>query len=127
MAVMCCLKTRLVTWYNSDYEFDESPTTEDIEANSEQAPLLPRSVSRAASSRIKGTSDSKAFFMLTKAFVGTGVLFLPNAFRDGGMGFSILLLVFIAAMTLHCMLLLAETSQKLEGKSFGDLGMNDLI
>ncbi|KAI8853804.1 transmembrane amino acid transporter protein-domain-containing protein [Chytridium lagenaria] len=70
---------------------------------------------------VHGTSTKKAFFMLMKAFVGTGVLFLPKAFSNGGMGFSIILLLVIGFMTLHCMLLLVETSRKLGG-SFGDIG-----
>ncbi len=51
-----------------------------------------------------------------------GVLFLPKAFGDGGMVFSILVLVFIGWLTLHCMLLLVETSRKTDGLSFGELG-----
>ncbi|KAI9366765.1 transmembrane amino acid transporter protein-domain-containing protein [Zopfochytrium polystomum] len=70
---------------------------------------------------VQGTSGKKVFFMLMKAFVGTGVLFLPKAFANGGMGFSIVLMVLIGWLTLHCMLLLVETSRKLGG-SFGDLG-----
>eukprot|EP00842_Homolaphlyctis_polyrhiza_P006311 jgi/Hompol1/6681/HPOL_005045-RA len=71
---------------------------------------------------IKGTSPSKAFFMLLKAFVGTGVLFLPKAFLNGGLGFSLLLMVVLGYLTLHCMMLLVETSRALGGKSFGDIG-----
>ena len=70
---------------------------------------------------IQGTSQKKAFFMLLKAFVGTGVLFLPKAFANGGMGFSIILMFVIGWLTLHCMLLLVDTSRELGG-SFGDLG-----
>ncbi|KAJ3099196.1 neutral amino acid transporter [Phlyctochytrium planicorne] len=70
---------------------------------------------------VHGTSARKVFFMLIKAFVGTGVLFLPKAFSNGGMGFSIILLVVLGWLTLHCMLLLVETSRTLGG-SFGDLG-----
>ncbi|KAJ3345652.1 neutral amino acid transporter [Entophlyctis luteolus] len=70
---------------------------------------------------VKGTSSSKAFFMCIKAFVGTGVLFLPKAFSQGGLGFSILLLLLFGWLNLHCMLLLLETSKELGG-SFGDIG-----
>ncbi|KAJ3395629.1 neutral amino acid transporter, partial [Chytridiales sp. JEL 0842] len=49
------------------------------------------------------------------------VLFLPKAFSDGGMGFSITLMVILGYLTLHCMLLLVETSRTLGG-SFGDVG-----
>ncbi|KAJ3258800.1 neutral amino acid transporter [Chytriomyces hyalinus] len=75
----------------------------------------------APSPNVKGTSAQKAFFMLIKSFVGTGVLFLPKAFSMGGMGFSIILMIIFGWMTLHCMLLLLETSRSLGG-SFGDIG-----
>ncbi|KAJ1559687.1 neutral amino acid transporter, partial [Cladochytrium tenue] len=88
----------------------------------EVTPLLHRRASTsAAHSSVKGTSDRKAFFMLVKAFVGTGVLFLPKAFANGGMGFSVFLMIVLAWLSLHCMLLLVETSRKLGG-SFGDVG-----
>ncbi|KAI8808404.1 transmembrane amino acid transporter protein-domain-containing protein [Cladochytrium replicatum] len=70
---------------------------------------------------VNGTSAKRAFFMLIKAFVGTGVLFLPKAFANGGMLFSIGLMVFLGWLTLHCMLLLVKTSRELGG-SFGDIG-----
>ncbi|KAI8056212.1 transmembrane amino acid transporter protein-domain-containing protein [Syncephalis plumigaleata] len=35
-----------------------------------------------------GASVKKAFFLLVKSFVGTGVLFLPKSFYNGGMLFS---------------------------------------
>ncbi|KAJ3082542.1 neutral amino acid transporter, partial [Quaeritorhiza haematococci] len=73
------------------------------------------------SSGVRGTSAKKAFFMLMKAFVGTGVLFLPKAFTTGGLALSIILLVVIGYLTLHCMLLLVETSNVLGG-SYGDIG-----
>ncbi|KAI9344907.1 transmembrane amino acid transporter protein-domain-containing protein [Obelidium mucronatum] len=104
----------------------------DIESSasvSERAPLLRSQSQRsgtmargvAEASNVKGTSAKKAFFMLMKSFVGTGVLFLPKAFSQGGMAFSIILMVIFGWMTLHCMLLLLETSRVLGG-SFGDIG-----
>jgi proton-coupled amino acid transporter len=59
--------------------------------------------------------------MLTKAFVGTGVLFLPSGFANGGVLFSSCLLVALGFLTLHCMLLLASVSAKMENKSFAKL------
>lgn len=59
--------------------------------------------------------------MLLKAFVGTGVLFLPQAFKNGGMGFSIALLVILGYLSLYCMNLLVESSTVMGGLSFGDL------
>jgi proton-coupled amino acid transporter len=60
--------------------------------------------------------------MLVKAFVGTGVLFLPKAFSNGGLVFSIVSMIIIGYLTKHCMILLVEASRAFGGKSFGDLG-----
>ncbi|KAK6463746.1 vacuolar amino acid transporter 4 [Scheffersomyces coipomensis] len=71
----------------------------------------------------KGTAtDRKAYFLLLKAFVGTGVLFLPRAFSNGGLTFSILTLVFFGALSLWCYLILvySKISTKLSG--FGEMG-----
>ncbi|KAJ3368014.1 neutral amino acid transporter [Kappamyces sp. JEL0680] len=96
----------------------------DTEDEGENAPLLQRQSSGtvAHGPSVEGTSESKAFFMLVKAFVGTGVLFLPKAFSDGGLIFSLVCLLFIGYVTKHCMILLVETSRAFGGKSFGDLG-----
>ena len=59
--------------------------------------------------------------MLLKAFVGTGVLFLPQAFKNGGMGFSIVILIFLGYLNLYCMNLLVEASIVMGGLSFGDM------
>jgi proton-coupled amino acid transporter len=112
--------------YPSDDEDDEedslpSHTPNHIEEAHETAPLLQRQNSSTVTS-VKGTSESKAFFMLLKAFVGTGVLFLPKAFANGGLVFSVSLMIFLGYLTMHCMILLVETSRSFGGKSFGDLG-----
>lgn len=99
--------------------YQPSTHVDDIEA-AESAPLLQRQPSSTI--KIKGTSEPKAFFMLLKAFVGTGVLFLPKAFMNGGIIFSIVIMCIFGYLTTHCMLLLVETSRKFGGKSFGDLG-----
>jgi proton-coupled amino acid transporter len=62
-----------------------------------------------------------AALLLLKSFVGTGVLFLPRAYLNGGMLFSNLVLLFVAALSYYCFVLLVNTRLKIEG-SFGDLG-----
>ncbi|KAL3900952.1 MAG: hypothetical protein SGCHY_000963 [Lobulomycetales sp.] len=86
---------------------------------SERTPLLARSLSE--STLVKGTSPSKAFFMIMKAFIGTGVLFLPRAFANGGLLLGCTLLSAMGGLTLYCMLLLVETSRANGDQSFGDL------
>ena len=62
-----------------------------------------------------------ALLLLLKSFVGTGVLFLPRAFLNGGMVFSSMVLLGVAALSFHCFILLVNTRLKIEG-SFGDMG-----
>ncbi|PVV01680.1 hypothetical protein BB560_003892 [Smittium megazygosporum] len=70
----------------------------------------------------EGTASSKkAFFLLIKSFVGTGVLFLPKSFYNGGLLFSIALMALTGYLALHCMLLLIECHSKLH-MSYGDIG-----
>jgi solute carrier family 36 (proton-coupled amino acid transporter) len=66
-------------------------------------------------------SPMSAALLLLKSFVGTGVLFLPRAYLNGGMVFSNLVLLFVAALSYHCFVLLVNTRLKING-SFGDLG-----
>jgi proton-coupled amino acid transporter len=58
---------------------------------------------------------------LLKSFVGTGVLFLPKAYLNGGMLFSNLVLIFVACLSYYCFVLLVNTRLKVDG-SFGDIG-----
>jgi proton-coupled amino acid transporter len=66
--------------YPSDNEDEDDeirsllPATNDDENPGEGTALIRP---RVSITHVKGTSPSKAFFMLSKAFVGTGVLFLP--------------------------------------------------
>lgn len=68
----------------------------------------------------KATPMSAAAVLL-KSFVGTGVLFLPRAYLNGGMLFSNLVLLGVAALSYYCFVLLVTTRLKVEG-SFGDIG-----
>jgi len=66
-------------------------------------------------------SPMGAAIVLLKSFVGTGVLFLPRAYLNGGMLFSNLVLLFVAALSYFCFVLLVTTRLKVVG-SFGDIG-----
>ncbi|ERT02218.1 solute carrier family 36 (proton-coupled amino acid transporter) [Sporothrix schenckii 1099-18] len=66
-------------------------------------------------------SPMSAAAVLLKSFVGTGVLFLPRAYLNGGMLFSNLVLLFVAALSYYCFVLLVTTRLKIVG-SFGDIG-----
>ena len=106
-------------------EDDESAIDEiDEEAGQpgERRPLLGRSKS---SKRIKRDGDAgitKTFFTLLKAFVGTGIMFLPKAFRNGGILFSSLTLITVSIVTTICFRLLLQCRSKYGGGGYGELG-----
>lgn len=67
------------------------------------------------------SSPTGAALVLLKSFVGTGVLFLPRAYLNGGMVLSNLVLLGVAALSYYCFVLLVTSRLKVEG-SFGDIG-----
>lgn len=85
----------------------------------ENIPLKPSQRNRT--NPVGTASAQKCFFLLMKSFVGTGVLFLPRSFYNGGMTFSIITLILVAIIALYCMLLLVECHHMVGG-SFGDIG-----
>ncbi|CAB4490447.1 hypothetical protein RhiirA5_452288 [Rhizophagus irregularis] len=101
----------------SDDEDDEEEEDDDDYVALESAPLLPRERNTSDGA----ASPSKAVFLLLKSFVGTGVMFLPKAFYNGGMAFSSIFLVFIALISLCSFLMLVRTRTHYPF-SFGDIG-----
>ncbi|KAF0517044.1 transmembrane amino acid transporter protein-domain-containing protein [Gigaspora margarita] len=97
---------------------DDEEEDDDDEPNTELTPLIPRE--RGISTHATA-SPSKAVFLLLKSFVGTGVMFLPKAFFNGGMIFSTIVLIGIASISLFAFLLLVETRFYVP-YSFGDIG-----
>ncbi|KAK6455561.1 vacuolar amino acid transporter 4 [Scheffersomyces xylosifermentans] len=92
----------------------------------ESLPLLARERELQGNDYInpKGTAtDKKAYFLLLKAFVGTGVLFLPKAFSNGGLLFSILTLLFFGILSLWCYLTLVYSKIATKVSSFAELGL----
>ncbi|KAI9313893.1 transmembrane amino acid transporter protein-domain-containing protein [Dichotomocladium elegans] len=71
----------------------------------------------------EGTAGTgKALFMLLKAFVGTGVIFLPASFKNGGLGLSIGLMLILAIICLISFQLLIAAHSAVGG-SYGDIGL----
>jgi proton-coupled amino acid transporter len=66
-------------------------------------------------------SVTRAVFMLIKAFVGTGVLFLPKAFDNGGMWFSISLLTFVGTLSYYSYMLLVHSRAVVLASNNGSL------
>ncbi|CAN8095594.1 unnamed protein product [Discula destructiva] len=105
-------------------EWDSDEGSDDGHEPMEDSALL--TPSRRKRRRKHRTSHGKASPMgaalvLLKSFVGTGVLFLPRAYLNGGMVFSNLTLLFVAALSYYCFVLLVTSRLKIEG-SFGDMG-----
>jgi proton-coupled amino acid transporter len=106
-----------------DYGVGDEGSDDDREPMEDSALLTPGRRKRKRKDRhVKGTNGSfGAALLLLKSFVGTGVLFLPKAYLNGGMLFSNLVLLFVAALSYYCFVLLVNTRLRVDG-SFGDIG-----
>lgn len=100
------------------YESDDSR-----EPMEDSALLTPSRRKRRRKPRRASGNNSpiNSALLLLKSFVGTGVLFLPRAYLNGGMVFANMILLAVAALSYYCFVLLVSTRLKVEG-SFGDLG-----
>jgi solute carrier family 36 (proton-coupled amino acid transporter) len=88
---------------------------------SETRPLLGRRKSSRRARKPGNASTTKSFFTLLKAFVGTGIMFLPKAFNNGGILFSSITLVTVSLVSCICFHLLLQC-RKRYGGGYGDLG-----
>jgi proton-coupled amino acid transporter len=95
---------------------------EEREYGESSALLTPGKKRRRRKEKAEGkASPTGAALLLLKSFVGTGVLFLPRAFLNGGMMFSNFVLLAIAGVSYYCFVLLVSTRLVIE-HSFGDMG-----
>lgn len=111
-------------YFGSDDYFGEGATSdEEREPMEDSALLTPSRRRRVRKPRgnVGDNSPTAAVLLLLKSFVGTGVLFLPRAFFNGGLLFSTLVLLGVASLSYYCFVLLVTTRLKVEG-SFGDIG-----
>ncbi|KAK7757204.1 hypothetical protein SLS62_000753 [Diatrype stigma] len=108
---------------SEDEDGDYYDSDEDREPMEDSALLTPSRRKRRRKAR-GGSGNNTPWntaLLLLKSFVGTGVLFLPRAYLNGGMLFSNLVLFFVAALSYYCFVLLVTTRLKVVG-SFGDIG-----
>jgi proton-coupled amino acid transporter len=63
---------------------------------------------------------TRAFFLLLKSFIGTGVLFLPKAFKNGGLLFSSITLVVVSLISCLAFHLLLQCRARYGG-GYGDI------
>ncbi|KAJ1728717.1 hypothetical protein LPJ61_003883, partial [Coemansia biformis] len=66
-------------------------------------------------------STQKTLFLLLKSFVGSGVLFLPRAFYNGGLVFSSVLMIAVAGAALYTMVLLVRCYERVHC-GYGEMG-----
>lgn len=109
------------------YDEDSNEYEEDISDRDESRALLTpgtpghRRRRRRDRGPIGTSSPTKTTMLLLKSFVGTGVLFLPKAYLNGGMLFSNVIMIVVAAVNYYCFILLTKSHEKVGG-SFGDMG-----
>lgn len=105
---------------------EATPSENGHDEPSETSPLVrrPKPMRRKSSKVMRQQGDastSKTFFTLLKAFIGTGIMFLPKAFNNGGILFSSLCLIFVAAISMWAFHLLLKCRTAVGG-SYGDIG-----
>lgn len=87
----------------------------------ERRPLLGRRKSSKATKK-GDAGTTKTFFTLIKAFIGTGIMFLPKAFNNGGILFSSICLVTISSISMLAFHLLLQCRNQCGGGGYGDIG-----
>ena len=106
----------------SEDESAISDAEDGVEAQEGEArPLLGRRKSSRRAARLGNAGITKSFFTLLKAFIGTGIMFLPKAFNNGGILFSSMTLVTVSLISCLCFRLLLQCRERYGG-SYGDLG-----
>lgn len=112
-------------YFSADHDYNYGGDGSEEREYGEDSALLTPGGKRKRSRKDRlptGThSATNAALLLIKSFVGTGVLFLPRAFLNGGMLFSSLVLLGVAMLSFYCFILLINTRAQVEA-SFGDMG-----
>ncbi|KAK1753856.1 transmembrane amino acid transporter protein-domain-containing protein [Echria macrotheca] len=112
-----------VTEEEEEAEQDQAEAPEEGAEPDERTLLLSRRESartvRAARSGNAGSFGT--FLTLLKAFVGTGIMFLPNAFNNGGLLFSSVAMAVVSVVTMIAFHLLLQCKKRYGG-GYGELG-----
>ena len=118
--------------FEDDFFDDDGGGSSAIDDNDnnkdENRPLIPlgstEPITKSQVSKVKGTASSKkVFLLLMKSFVGTGVLFLPQGFHNGGLTLSIFLLILFGCYSYWCYYILIQSKVYTKVSSFGDIGL----
>ena len=109
-------------YFSSGADESRTASEDEHEYGEGSALLTPGKKKRRRKEKVSGKgTPTGAALLLLKSFVGTGVLFLPRAFLNGGMLFSNVVLLAVAAISYYCFVLLVRTRLVVE-HSFGDMG-----
>jgi solute carrier family 36 (proton-coupled amino acid transporter) len=65
----------------------------------------------------------KTYIMLLKGFIGTGILYIPKNYLNGGWGFSFFAMTSSYVLAVICALKLLDARKKCGGTSFSDIGV----
>lgn len=107
---------------DSRYEdvFDEESS---LLTNERRLPPIPKFSKKKKKEQVKGSASlMKTFFLVFKSLVGSGVLFLPRAFFNGGLVFSTIALAAFGLLTFFCYIALIKSKKIINKSSFGELG-----
>lgn len=97
-------------------------TEETEEGAAERRPLLRhRPAPRVPAPRSANAGMVKTFFTLLKAFIGTGIMFLPKAFSNGGILFSSIAMLVVSCVTMVAFHLLLRCKRHYGG-GYGEIG-----
>ena len=99
---------------------DESTEADEEVGSGETRPLLGRR--RTTMVKQGEAGMTKSFFTLLKAFIGTGIMFLPKAFNNGGILFSSMTLLTVSVVTTWAFHLLLQCRQVHKKSGYGELG-----
>ncbi|KAL8866554.1 MAG: hypothetical protein Q9174_006235, partial [Haloplaca sp. 1 TL-2023] len=105
----------------SDDESTLPPDDDEESPPTESRPLLGRRKSTRRPIQPGDAGLTKSFFTLLKAFIGTGIMFLPKAFRNGGILFSSITLITVSLLSCLSFHLLLRCRMR-HGGGYGELG-----
>jgi len=106
---------------SEDESILDGPDGQSEEQSSETRPLLGRRKSSRRPPRTGDATTKSTFFTLLKAFIGTGIMFLPKAFKNGGILFSSIILISVSILSCICFRLLLQCRERYGG-GYGELG-----
>lgn len=112
--------------YETEGEDEESRIDAVEELDNRRIPRTQQRDRKKVRGAGKKTSTKKAFLLLLKAFLGTGIIFLPKAFSNGGLLFSNVLIILFSFISYYCFVILIKTTSRCNVSGYGDVGLKIL-